>query len=96
MDEPFGALDEQTRTRMGHELLSIWERTRQTIIFITHGLTEAIYLADRIFVMAAQPGRIIEHLSVPLPRPRVIDMIGDESFGTLRNKIWHLIGEGQH
>jgi NitT/TauT family transport system ATP-binding protein len=96
MDEPFGALDEQTRTRMGHELLSIWERTRQTIVFITHGLTEAIYLADRIFVMAAQPGRIIEHLQVPLSRPRIIDMIGDKSFGILRNKIWHLIGEGQH
>ena len=96
MDEPFGALDEQTRTRMGHELLSIWERTRQTIIFITHGLTEAIYLADRIFVMATRPGRIIQHLQVPLARPRVIDMIGDKSFGTLRNKIWHLIGEGQH
>lgn len=96
MDEPFGALDEQTRTRMGHELLSIWERTRQTIVFVTHGLTEAIYLADRIFVMAAHPGRIIDHLQVPLSRPRVVDMIGDESFGTLRNKIWHLIGEGQH
>lgn len=95
MDEPFGALDEQTRTRMGHELLSIWERTRQTIVFITHGLTEAIYLADKVLVMAAHPGRIIDRIDVPLTRPRVIEMIGTESFGGLRNSIWRLIGDGQ-
>ena len=93
MDEPFGALDEQTRTKMGDELLSIWDRTRRTILFITHGLTEAIYLADRIFVMAAHPGRIIERIDVPLPRPRAIEMIGEESFGRIRNSIWRLIGE---
>lgn len=69
MDEPFAALDEQTRTKMGNELLLIWERSRCTIIFITHGLTEAIYLADVILVMAARPGRIVERIEVPLPRP---------------------------
>lgn len=93
MDEPFAALDEQTRTRMGDELLSIWERTKQTIVFITHGLTEAIYLADTVFIMAAHPGRIIDRADVPLSRPRQIEMIGTEAFGALRNSIWRLIGD---
>jgi NitT/TauT family transport system ATP-binding protein len=93
MDEPFAALDEQTRTRMGSELLQIWDKTGRTVLFVTHGLAEAIYLADVVFVMAARPGRIIERFSVDLPRPRTIDMIGSEEFGRLRNRIWHLIGE---
>jgi NitT/TauT family transport system ATP-binding protein len=93
MDEPFAALDEQTRTRMGNELLHIWEKTSRTVVFVTHGLTEAIYLADRVFVMGARPGRIIESFAIELPRPRHIDMIGSESFGRLRNRIWELIGE---
>ena len=92
MDEPFAALDEQTRTRMGNELLHIWEKTSRTVVFVTHGLTEAIYLADRVLVMAARPGRIIESFSIELPRPRHIDMIGSEYFGRLRNRIWQLIG----
>jgi NitT/TauT family transport system ATP-binding protein len=94
MDEPFAALDEQTRTRMGNELLDIWEKTGRTVVFVTHGLTEAIYLADRVFVMGARPGRVIESFSVELPRPRHIEMIGSESFGRLRNRIWRLIGGG--
>ena len=93
MDEPFAALDEQTRTRMGNELLQIWEKTGKTVVFVTHGLTEAIYLADLVFVMGARPGRILECFPVELPRPRTIDMIGSEAFGRLRNRIWHLIGE---
>jgi NitT/TauT family transport system ATP-binding protein len=93
MDEPFAALDEQTRTRMGNELLHIWEKTSRTVVFVTHGLTEAIYLADRVFVMQARPGRIIESFAIELPRPRHIDMIGSENFGRLRNRIWDLIGE---
>lgn len=93
MDEPFAALDEQTRTRMGNELLEIWEKTGRTVVFVTHGLTEAIYLADVVFVMGGRPGRIIESFAVELPRPRSIDMIGSEVFGRLRNHIWHLIGE---
>jgi NitT/TauT family transport system ATP-binding protein len=96
MDEPFAALDEQTRTKMGHELLTIWEKTNQTIVFITHGLTEAIYLADEVLVMAARPGRIIERFAVPLPRPRLIEMIGTQEFGRLRNSIWQLIGGDAH
>ena len=93
MDEPFAALDEQTRTRMGSELLQIWEKSGGTVVFVTHGLTEAIYLADTVFVMGTRPGRIIERITVPLPRPRTIDMIGSEAFGRLRNDIWHLIAE---
>jgi NitT/TauT family transport system ATP-binding protein len=93
MDEPFAALDEQTRTRMGSELLQIWEKSGGTVVFVTHGLTEAIYLADTVFVMGTRPGRIIERITVPLPRPRTIDMIGSEAFGRLRNRIWHLIAE---
>jgi NitT/TauT family transport system ATP-binding protein len=93
MDEPFAALDEQTRTRMGSELLQIWEKSGGTVVFVTHGLTEAIYLADTVFVMGTRPGRIIERITVPLPRPRTIDMIGSEAFGQLRNRIWHLIAE---
>jgi NitT/TauT family transport system ATP-binding protein len=93
MDEPFAALDEQTRTRMGNELLHIWEKSGGTVVFITHGLTEAIYLADEVCVMSARPGRIIERMAVELPRPRTIDMIGSEAFGRMRNRIWHLIAE---
>ena len=93
MDEPFAALDEQTRTRMGNELLQIWEKSGGTVVFVTHGLTEAIFLADVVFVMGARPGRIIERIVVDLPRPRPLDMIGTEGFGRLRNRIWHLIAD---
>ena len=93
MDEPFAALDEQTRTKMGGELLQIWERSRKTILFITHGLTEAIFLADTVLVMQARPGRIVERIEVELPRPRTYDMIGSEYFGRVRNRIWHLLAE---
>ena len=93
MDEPFAALDEQTRTRMGSELLRIWEKSGGTVVFVTHGLTEAIFLADVVFVMAARPGRIIERIEVDLPRPRTLDMIGSEAFGRLRNRLWHLIAD---
>ena len=93
MDEPFAALDEQTRTKMGGELLQIWERSSKTILFITHGLTEAIFLADTVLVMQARPGRIVERIDVELPRPRSYDMIGSEYFGRVRNQIWHLLAE---
>ena len=64
MDEPFAALDEQTRTRMGHDLLEIWEKTRKTVFFITHSLTEAIYLSDVVLVMSARPGRIVDTIPI--------------------------------
>lgn len=90
-DEPFAALDEQTRLTMGDELLRIWQRTKQTIVFVTHSLTEAVYLADEIVVMSARPGRITETIPVPLPRPRSMDVMSTEEFGQLRGRIWRLI-----
>jgi NitT/TauT family transport system ATP-binding protein len=95
MAEPFAALAEQIRTRMGHGLLGIWERTGKTIFFITHSLTEAIYLSDTVLVMSARPGSIIGTLTIDFPRPRDLDIIGSESFGRIRNRIWHLISEPQ-
>lgn len=70
MDEPFAALDEFTRDRMGNWLLSIWERTRKTVVFVTHSIPEALYLSDRVIVMDAHPGRIRADIRVELPRPR--------------------------
>jgi NitT/TauT family transport system ATP-binding protein len=93
MDEPFAALDEQTRTRMGHDLLDIWEKTRKTVFFITHSLAEAIYLSDVVLVMSARPGRILETIPIDLPRPRQLDVIGSEPFGRMRNRIWHMIAD---
>lgn len=70
MDEPFGALDAQTRTDMQHLLLRIWDETACTILFVTHDVEEAIYLADRIFILSARPGTIVEDVPVPFGRPR--------------------------
>jgi NitT/TauT family transport system ATP-binding protein len=91
MDEPFGALDEQTRLRMGQELLRIWQQTGKTILLITHSLTEALFLSDIVLVMTGRPGRIVETFPVDLPRPRHLDMIGSTEFGVARNRIWHLL-----
>jgi len=91
MDEPFAALDEQTRMTMGDELLRIWAATGKTIVFVTHSLTEAVYLADEVLVMSARPGRIVDHLQVALPRPRTYDMLSGDAFGTLRDRIWRHI-----
>jgi NitT/TauT family transport system ATP-binding protein len=95
MDEPFAALDEQTRSRMWGELLRIWERSHATILFVTHGLIEAIYLADTVLVMGINPGRIIARIDVPLARPRTLDMVGSAELGQLRNRIWDLVASGQ-
>ena len=91
MDEPFGALDEQTRLKMGQELLRIWQATGKTILLITHSLTEALFLSDTVLVMSSRPGRIVERIEVGLPRPRDYDMIGSPAFGAARNRIWHLL-----
>jgi NitT/TauT family transport system ATP-binding protein len=93
MDEPFGALDEQTRTRMGHELLRIWAKTRKTIFFVTHSLTEALFLSDVVLVMSHRPGRIVGVIDAGLPRPRTYEMIGSPEFGAARNRIWRLIDQ---
>jgi len=92
MDEPFGALDEQTRLKMGNELLRIWTKTNKTIFLITHSLTEALFLSDVVLVMSQRPGRIVDVIRTGLPRPRTYDMIGSAEFGEARNRIWHLIG----
>ena len=91
MDEPFAALDEQTRMTMGHELLRIWSTTSKTVVFITHSLTEAVYLADEVLVMSARPGRIIDRIQVDLPRPRNYEMMATDVFGKLRDRIWRQI-----
>jgi NitT/TauT family transport system ATP-binding protein len=91
MDEPFAALDEQTRMTMGDELLRIWAATGKTIVFVTHSLTEAVYLADEVIVMSARPGRIVDRLEVSLPRPRTFEMLSGDVFGSLRDRIWRHI-----
>jgi ABC-type nitrate/sulfonate/bicarbonate transport system ATPase subunit len=93
MDEPFGALDAQIRQVMGAELLRIWERGRKTILFVTHDIDEAIYLADRIVVMSASPGRIIADIPVTLPRPRPLEIRNDPTFTAYRQRIWDLLAE---
>ncbi len=91
MDEPFAALDEQTRMAMGDELLRIWSETRKTVVFVTHSLTEAVYLADQVLVMSARPGRIIDRIEVDLPRPRSYATLSAPAFAGLRDRIWHHI-----
>jgi NitT/TauT family transport system ATP-binding protein len=91
MDEPFAALDEQTRMTMGHELLRIWSASKKTVVFITHSLTEAVYLADEVLVMSPRPGRLVDHIEVALPRPRTYEMMATEVFGQLRDRIWQQI-----
>jgi NitT/TauT family transport system ATP-binding protein len=91
MDEPFAALDEQTRMTMGHELLRIWSHTAKTVVFVTHSLTEAVYLADEVLVMSARPGRIIDRIAITLARPRTYEMMATDVFGRLRERIWQQI-----
>ena len=89
MDEPFAALDEQTRMTMGHELLRIWSQTRKTVVFITHSLTEAVYLADEVLVMSARPGRIVAEFDVPFDYPRGSELRFDSNFAELCGKVSH-------
>jgi NitT/TauT family transport system ATP-binding protein len=91
MDEPFASLDEQTRMVLGDELLRIWSETRKTVLFVTHSLHEAVYLADRVVVLSARPGRIVDDIPVDLPRPRTFAMTSSERFGVLKDRIWQHI-----
>jgi len=93
MDEPFGALDAQTKIVMQEELLRVFDQTQKTIIFVTHAIEEAILLADEIIVMTARPGRIKEVLQVDLPRPRSLEMVNSKAFGALFDRAFHLIRE---
>ena len=89
MDEPFGAVDAQTRQLLQEELLALWQRERKTVIFITHSMDEAVYLSDRVVVMTPRPGKVAEVLDVPLPRPRIAEEVRrDATFADLTNYIW--------
>jgi NitT/TauT family transport system ATP-binding protein len=88
MDEPFGALDAQTRESMNEELLRIWREAETTIVFVTHDIGEALFLSDRIVIMSAQPGGIQNIIDVDIPRPRTFDQVeSDERFWRMRNTI---------
>ena len=87
MDEPFGALDAQTRTDMQSLLLKIWEETASTVLFVTHDVEEALFLADRIFIMSARPGQIVQDLGVPFGRPRSQEVRQTEQFHELQAGI---------
>jgi NitT/TauT family transport system ATP-binding protein len=88
MDEPFAAVDAQTRDIMGMELLRFWEQERKTIIFVTHSIDEAVFLGDRVAVMTAGPTHVKEIVNIPLPRPRDLDVRGTSEFAALRQHIW--------
>ncbi len=93
MDEPFGALDAQTRELMQEELQRIWLQTRKTVLFVTHDIEEAVYLGDRVVVFTARPGRIKEVVTIDLHRPRELEIKKDLQFVQYRNRIWDLLRE---
>ena len=93
MDEPFAALDAQTRDLMQSELLQIWERTKKTVLFVTHSIEEAAYLSDRVIIMTARPGRTKETLKIQLPRPRDYEMRLTPQFNDIKSRIWDVLKE---
>jgi NitT/TauT family transport system ATP-binding protein len=93
MDEPFAALDAQTREFMQAELLKIWSEARKTVLFITHQINEAVYLADRVVVMSPRPGRIKDVFKIPFSRPRDLSLKRDPQFLEIEDAIWQLVEE---
>ena len=93
MDEPFGALDEQTRLILGDELLRIWSETKATALFITHSIEEATLLSDRVIVMSARPGTIKKVVTVDLERPRDSSVVGTPEFGNITGEVWKVLRE---
>src|SRR5919198_1281900 len=93
MDEPFAALDAQTRDLMQTELLQVWERTKKTVLFVTHSIEEAAYLSDRVVIMTARPGRAKDMLVVQLPRPREYEMRLTPEFNEIKSRIWEVLKE---
>ncbi|MBE0612090.1 MAG: ABC transporter ATP-binding protein [Burkholderiales bacterium] len=87
LDEPFGALDAQTRLEMQEMLLKIWSHYNATILFITHDVEEALFLSDRTYVLCARPGRVYREVKVPFRRPREYSIFGDEHFARLKSEI---------
>ena len=94
LDEPFGALDAQTRARMQEWLLALWSDFHKTVIFVTHDVEEAVYLSDEIVVMTPRPGRVKAHLAVDLPRPRARQVVSEPAFSRLREQCVALIENG--
>ncbi|WP_119419579.1 ABC transporter ATP-binding protein [Desertibaculum subflavum] len=92
MDEPFGALDALTRDRMNIELLRIWQESGKTIIFVTHGVQEAVLLGTQVVVLTAGPARMADHFNVDLPHPRRLALRNDPKFGEYTQRIYHLLG----
>jgi NitT/TauT family transport system ATP-binding protein len=92
MDEPFGALDALTRERMNLELLRIWQESRKTILFVTHGIAEAVFLGTRVIVLTAGPARMADNFRIELPLPRTLDMKTSEIFGEYTRRIYRLLG----
>jgi NitT/TauT family transport system ATP-binding protein len=92
MDEPFGALDALTRERMNLELLRIWEASRKTIIFVTHGIQEAVFVGSTVVVLSSRPARMVDSFRVELPYPRTLDIKTHETFGEYTRRIYKLLG----
>ena len=92
MDEPFGALDALTREKMNLELLRIWKESGKTIVFVTHGISEAVFLGTRVVVLTAGPARMADNFEIDLPRPRTLDMKTHERFGEYTRRIYKLLG----
>ncbi len=92
MDEPFGALDAMTRERMNLELLRIWERAGKTIIFVTHGIPEAVFLGTRVVALTASPARMADMFEIELPHPRTLDLRTHETFGDYTRRVYRLFG----
>ena len=93
LDEPFGALDEQTRMLLGDKMLEIWAALNQTMLLITHNITEAVQLSDRVVVMSFRPGKIKEVIEIDLPRPRSSEVISTPKFGEYVGRLWTLLRE---
>jgi NitT/TauT family transport system ATP-binding protein len=91
MDEPFGALDALTRVTLQEQLLETWSQDRRTVLFITHDVDEAVFLANRVIVMAARPGRVFDVIDVDLPYPRTEGVRLSPEFGELRRRVWHSV-----
>ena len=92
MDEPFGALDALTREKMNLELLRIWKEAGKTILFVTHGISEAVFLGSRVVVFTAGPARMADNFDIELPHPRTLDMKTSEAFGVYTRRIYRLLG----
>ncbi len=92
MDEPFGALDALTREKMNLELLRIWSQAGKTIVFVTHGISEAVFLASRVVVLTAGPARMADNFAVDLPYPRTLELKTHEAFGEYTRRIYRLLG----